>query len=293
MAIGRSEGMVKVAYFVFRYSGENAMPEEFRSMGLNTRRAIFEACYDALHDGRVLATFLNSMEGDYEGYCNWKPKGRKNHPQLRFLREFISPHDGRKLLWSQIQHYFPVATTPSPSGSATTPARHVNHATPPAVPRMDVDGEGFEDDAEFEIQNLTREVQVRQKQSLFRKRVMENFGGRCCLSGINEPCLLVASHIVPWAASTDKRLNPRNGILLNAIFDKLFDRGLMTFDDDLSIIVIDWADQCSPPLQKLLYGIDGQKASQPKKLPRPEFLAYHRDVVFKKHPDPDVLMKET
>ena len=163
-------------------------------------------------------------------------------------------------------------------------------ALPPAIPVMDIDDEGFTDDAEFDIQNLTREVQVRQKQSLFRKRVMENFGGRCCLSGMSEPCLLVASHIVPWAASTDKRLNPRNGILLNAMFDKLFDRGLITFEDDLSVIVIDWADQCSLPLQKLLAGIVGQKATQPKKLPRLEFLAYHRDVVFQRKPDSTVLV---
>lgn len=290
MAIGRSEGMVKVAYFVFRYSDKNAVPEEFQSIGLNTRDAVFETCFDALHDGRSKDQFLNSIEGDYGGYRKWQAGGRKDHPQRRFLNDFIPPHDRRQLLWSQIQQYFPVASTPSPSGSAIIPARHVNRATPPAMPRMDVEDEEFEDDAEFEIQNLTREVKVRQKQSLFRRRVMENFGGRCCLSGITEPCLLVASHIVPWAASTDKRLNPRNGILLNAIFDRLFDRGLMTFDDDLSVVVIDWVDQCSPPLQKLLSGIDGQKASQPQKLPRPEFLAYHRDVLFKRYPDLEVMI---
>ena len=157
---------------------------------------------------------------------------------------------------------------------------------------MDVDEEGFEDDAEFEIQNLTREVQVRQKQSLFRKRVMENFEGRCCLSGITEPCLLVASHIVPWATSPDKRLNPRNGILLSVLFDRLFDRGWMTFEDDLTAIVIARVDECSPYLQTLLARVDGKKARKPNRMPRPEFLAYHRELVFKRNPDPDELMNE-
>lgn len=291
VAIVRSEGMVKVAYFVFRYSGQNVVPEEFQNIGLNTRKSVFEACFDALHNGRSLSRFLTSMEGDFEGYRR-KAKNVKRHPQRRFLKDFIPPHDRRKQLWNEIQRYFPETATPSPSRSTATWDRQA-FALPPTIPVMDVDDEGFEDDAECEIQNLTREVQVRQKQSLFRKRVMENFDGRCCLSGITEPCLLVASHIVPWAASSGKRLNPRNGILLNAIFDKLFDRGLMTFDDDLSVIVIDWIDQCSPPLKKLLSGIDGQEAAQPKKLPRAEFLAYHREFVFKRNPDSDVLMSET
>lgn len=43
---------------------------------------------------------------------------------------------------------------------------------------------------------------------------------------------------------TVARRNPRIGLRLYAIFDKLFDQGLMTFDDDFSVIVIDWPDQC-------------------------------------------------
>jgi predicted restriction endonuclease len=47
--------------------------------------------------------------------------------------------------------------------------------------------------------------------------------------------LLVASHIVPWAEDESNRLNPKNGLCLNALHDRAFDRHLMWVDGDLSI----------------------------------------------------------
>ncbi|NDG48675.1 MAG: HNH endonuclease, partial [Rhodospirillales bacterium] len=54
------------------------------------------------------------------------------------------------------------------------------------------------------------------------------------LTGITEPALLRASHIKPWArCDTDaERLDVHNGLLLSALWDAAFDRGLVTFDDD-------------------------------------------------------------
>jgi hypothetical protein len=60
------------------------------------------------------------------------------------------------------------------------------------------------------------------------------WGGRCPLSGITDPQLLRASHIVPWAKceTDEKRLDVHNGLLLSAHWDAAFDAGLVSFADD-------------------------------------------------------------
>lgn len=59
------------------------------------------------------------------------------------------------------------------------------------------------------------------------------WGGRCAVTGVDVPPLLTASHIKPWRAATNpERLDPYNGLLLLPQYDRLFDRGLITFADD-------------------------------------------------------------
>lgn len=68
-------------------------------------------------------------------------------------------------------------------------------------------------------------------QGIFRESLLEYWQGRCPLTGIEEPELLRASHIVPWAECSDEeRLNVYNGLLLSALWDAAFDKGLVTFD---------------------------------------------------------------
>jgi hypothetical protein len=70
-------------------------------------------------------------------------------------------------------------------------------------------------------------------QDVFRDALMEYWGSRCPLTGITERGLLRASHIVPWANCTDaQRLDVHNGLLLSALWDAAFDRGLISFADD-------------------------------------------------------------
>jgi len=71
-------------------------------------------------------------------------------------------------------------------------------------------------------------------QDIFRARLIEYWQGRCPLTGISDTALLRASHIVPWkdCASDAERLDVHNGLLLSALWDAAFDRGLATFDDD-------------------------------------------------------------
>lgn len=73
---------------------------------------------------------------------------------------------------------------------------------------------------------------------------------------INDERLLIASHIKPWAVSTDKeKLDHKNGFMLSPLYDKLFDRGFMTFTEDRRIALSNWI---SPANKKRLGVIDGQ-----------------------------------
>jgi putative restriction endonuclease len=78
-----------------------------------------------------------------------------------------------------------------------------------------------------------REQKVRIGQNRFRSALMDYWNAACPLTGIKEPELLRASHIIPWAicVSDQERLNVHNGLLLSVLWDAAFDCGLVTFDD--------------------------------------------------------------
>lgn len=71
-------------------------------------------------------------------------------------------------------------------------------------------------------------------QNIFRDRLNDYWQSRCPLTGITDKALLRASHIVPWKKCTSnaERLDVHNGLLLSALWDAAFDRGLVTFDDE-------------------------------------------------------------
>lgn len=81
--------------------------------------------------------------------------------------------------------------------------------------------------------DIERLVVQRVGQDIFRASLVEYWQGRCPLTGITDPALLRASHIVPWAEceSDAERLDVHNGFLLSALWDAAFDRALVTFDD--------------------------------------------------------------
>jgi hypothetical protein len=89
-------------------------------------------------------------------------------------------------------------------------------------------------------QNLPKTTEVerlviqRVGQDIFRERLLVYWGGRCSLTGITDTALLRASHIIPWkdCESDADRLQIHNGLLLSALWDASFDRGLVTFDPD-------------------------------------------------------------
>lgn len=128
-------------------------------------------------------------------------------------------------------------------------------------------------------------VNVRENQPFFRRAVLSAYDGQCCITGINLESLLVASHIKPWAKSDKtEKLNPRNGLCLNALHDRAFDRGLITIANDHTIIVSNKTMRvANAAAKKVLLGYEGQKIQLPARfIPDAKFLAWHRDNIFKR-----------
>ncbi len=124
-------------------------------------------------------------------------------------------------------------------------------------------------------------IKSRVGQGLFRKQLLEKYNNSCIITGINETKLLIASHIKPWAVSTnEERLSSENGLLLSPTFDKLFDCGLISFADTGKIII---SSQLSKDVVGKLHISEDDvfplKASSELK----QNLEYHRDVVFTTH----------
>ncbi len=74
----------------------------------------------------------------------------------------------------------------------------------------------------------------------FRRQLMKRWDRRCAVTGVDINEMLKASHIKPWRGSTDReRRDPRNGLLLRADLDALFDNWLISFEDDGTLLSSD------------------------------------------------------
>ena len=93
------------------------------------------------------------------------------------------------------------------------------------------------DERELPKEGLERErmVRVRVNQHFFRAAVLSAYDYKRCITGLAVPELLVASHIIPWARDPKQRMNPRNGLCLNALHDRAFVRGLIFVGKDMTL----------------------------------------------------------
>lgn len=138
-----------------------------------------------------------------------------------------------------------------------------------------------------EGEDIISETKRRKGQEYFRRMILANYGFRCALTGIDIPQLLLASHIIPWKDISHKneRLNPCNGICLSALYDKAFDKGLITISPDNYSIILSSSlrEYESQEYYDRHFGcIDGRQIFTPNDFkPSKDFLAYHRDHVFK------------
>jgi putative restriction endonuclease len=121
-----------------------------------------------------------------------------------------------------------------------------------------------------------RLINARLGQGGFREGLIEIWDGKCALTGCDILETLRASHIKPWRLSDDlERLDAANGLLLAASIDALFDKFLITFDVDGSVLV-------SPKLGSKDLGVLGLQYSQKIKLrtENEKFMHWHRDKFF-------------
>lgn len=130
---------------------------------------------------------------------------------------------------------------------------------------------------------VARVVRTRRVQSFFRDAVLVSYNHRCAVTGLALPELLVASHIIPWSKSIERRADPTNGLCLNVLFDRAFDRGLITLDEKMSVVISKRLHKVvsSIELQCSLLESEGRKIVLPERFqPDPTALAYHRQNVF-------------
>lgn len=97
------------------------------------------------------------------------------------------------------------------------------------------------DNLEAKVYSKTEKLGVSSRritQPQFRMSLIKKWRGKCSVTGCSELGVLVASHIVPWRHATNSERNdPDNGLLLSPVYDKLFDREFITFDESGKIVL--------------------------------------------------------
>lgn len=127
-------------------------------------------------------------------------------------------------------------------------------------------------------------VKIRRVQGFFRDAVLSSYELKCAFCGFAILQMLNASHIIPWSKAETRRADPSNGLALCAFHDRAFDRGFMSLNDDLRIVLSrDARRAAKSPMQQIgLIQLEGKPISPPVRFaPDPVALAYHRSNVFK------------
>lgn len=175
-----------------------------------------------------------------------------------------------KQIWDEFYKNWDAALMESEMLLANT-----KHTTIEKLNRIDID------DLPKEGKEKERMVKVRVNQSIFRTMIMAAYNYKCCVTGIDNADLLIASHIVPWSKDENNRLNPMNGLCLNALHDRAFDKGLITVSSlDYSIKVSSKlkTKNTVESIQQNFINIEGEIILLPDKfLPSKELLKVHND----------------
>jgi putative restriction endonuclease len=117
----------------------------------------------------------------------------------------------------------------------------------------------------------------------FKRIVRTAYGNRCALTGLRlingggRP-EVQAAHIMPVSRKGPDSV--RNGLALSGTVHWMFDRGLLSLDDDYRILTV---EHQVPEQVRSLLNRDG-RALLPQELrlhPHPHYLKFHRDNIFK------------
>lgn len=129
------------------------------------------------------------------------------------------------------------------------------------------------------------QVKLRMGQYFFRTVVLNAYSNKCCITGLNESQLLIASHIKPWRVSDirTERTNPCNGLCLNALHDKAFDKGLITLSKNYEIVISSKLKnvEMDKLTREWFFRYEHRKINLPDKfLPDRKFIEYHNDMIY-------------
>ena len=150
-----------------------------------------------------------------------------------------------------------------------------------SAPELDFENDAFlPEDFTGEMRQVLTTQRI--KQHFFRRAVLSSYRGRCCMSGLSDARLLIASHIVPWSIDKSNRLNPSNGLCLSAIHDRAFDKGLISLSDDFRVVLsVDLLARDDAFMQAIFFPLQNLQIEMPERFrPDPVFLAHHRTAIF-------------
>lgn len=151
-------------------------------------------------------------------------------------------------------------------------------------------GKTIEDYEGLETEKLPkgkeRAVVVRQRvnQNFFRATVLCSYLNRCCITGLTNKPLLEACHISGWAEDEKNRTNPKNGLCMNALFHKAYDKYLIAVTPDFEVIISEQmiVGTNDEQFQQYLMSLEGKKILMPEKfLPDTDLLAKHFELFQK------------
>jgi putative restriction endonuclease len=127
-------------------------------------------------------------------------------------------------------------------------------------------------------------VKSRINQNFFRNAVLTSYQNKCCITGLPFAELLNASHIIPWSIDSNNRLNPHNGLCLNVLHDRAFDRGLITIRPDYTIDISSRINNLTDKSVKDYFlCFKNQKIILPERfVPKKSFLEFHNKNIFRK-----------
>lgn len=123
-------------------------------------------------------------------------------------------------------------------------------------------------------------IKKRVNQQLFRNMVLSAYNNTCCITGLARPELLEASHIINWNDDEKNRLNPCNGLAMNVLFHKAFDKYYLGISPDLRVVISDRLyDGLNNGEKEKAYGLfspyNGTHITLPKKF-KPDILFIER-----------------
>jgi hypothetical protein len=120
-------------------------------------------------------------------------------------------------------------------------------------------------------------VTSRVGQGAYRKRIIHRWEYKCAVTGFDKLNILIASHILPWAEADDnQRLDVHNGILLSPTYDALFDRHLISFENNGKILLSDSIE--FQAFQKI--GVSGKEKINSLSNYNLEYLEKHRSKIY-------------